>query len=207
MGYDPKRPLDVSWVRQALEEYARALKPWAEKAAEVMVTEVAARNEAAWKATAREMGSLLRREISSAPIGSVLRQRMSEQVRLITSIPREAAERVHGLAMEGLETGVRAERIAEQILETGDVSKARASLIARTEVGRASSELTEARAKFAGSEEYKWRTAGDKDVRDSHRAMEGKIVRWDSPPVLDGIKGHAGAVPNCRCWAEPILPD
>jgi uncharacterized protein with gpF-like domain len=37
--------------------------------------------------------------------------------------------------------------------------------------------------------------------------MEGKFVRWDEPPTLDNLTGHAGALPNCRCRPEPVIPD
>ena len=36
--------------------------------------------------------------------------------------------------------------------------------------------------------------------------MEGKFVRWDSPPTLDGMTGHAGEFPNDRCYPEPVIP-
>jgi len=92
-------------------------------------------------------------------------------------------------------------------MESGDVARSRALLIARTEVTRTATTLTQARAEHIGSEGYIWRTAGDGDVRPSHRAMNGKFVRWDSPPTLDNLTGHAGCVPNCRCYAEPVIPD
>ena len=36
--------------------------------------------------------------------------------------------------------------------------------------------------------------------------MEGKFVSWDSPPTLDGMTGHAGEFPYCRCYPEPVIP-
>ncbi|MDR0067994.1 phage head morphogenesis protein, partial [Acinetobacter sp. 11520] len=30
---------------------------------------------------------------------------------------------------------------------------------------------------------------------------------WDNPPTLDNLKGHAGCLPNCRCYPEPSIPD
>lgn len=208
MGYDPTDPLAVSWIKNALDQYAVALKPWAEKAAEVMVTEVAARDKSAWKIAAQEMGSALRREIDLAPTGAILRQRMTEQVDLITSLPREAAERVRNLAIEALETGVRADEIAAKILETEKVTKARATMIARTEVGRTATELTKARAEFTGSTHFVWRTVGDRDVRASHKALNGQAFRWDAPPECDpGHHALPGAIWNCRCYPEPVLPD
>ncbi len=48
---------------------------------------------------------------------------------------------------------------------------------------------------------YIWRTQRDNKVRPSHRANEGKIFSWDSPPPT----GHPGEAPNCRCYAEPHI--
>src|SRR6185437_1153848 len=96
--------------------------------------------------------------------------------------------------------------IVPEIMRGGEVSKSKATLIARTETGRALTALTQARAETVGSTSYVWRTVKDSDVRLSHKQMEGKVVDWDSPPTLDGLTGHAGSLPNCRCFAEPIIP-
>nr|WP_246374794.1 phage minor head protein [Pseudochelatococcus contaminans] len=132
---------------------------------------------------------------------------MAEQVRLITSLPSEAAQRVHDLTIEGITQGTRASEIAKKIMEAGDVTASRANMIARTEVSRTATLLTQARAEYVGSDGYIWRTSGDSDVRPSHKAMNGKFVRWSELPELDGMVGHAGALPNCRCYPEPVIPD
>ncbi|EFI2486087.1 phage minor head protein, partial [Escherichia coli] len=62
------------------------------------------------------------------------------------------------------------------------------------------------RALSIGSNGYIWRTAEDGDVRHSHREMEGKFVEWGKPPTLDGMTGHAGELPNCRCYKEIVFP-
>ena len=49
----------------------------------------------------------------------------------------------------------------------------------------------------------RWRTVGDSRVRTAHRAREGQIFAWDKPPS----DGHPGQPINCRCYAEPIIPD
>jgi SPP1 gp7 family putative phage head morphogenesis protein len=153
------------------------------------------------------MSRALKDEIRTAPTGEALRRLLDEQVHLITSLPLDAAERVHEIATKQLYSGDRADVLAKQILRSGDVSKSRANLIARTEVARAASGLVQARATHVGSEGYVWRTANDRDVRKSHKGMSGKFVRWDSPPVLDKMRGHAGQFPNCRCYPEPVVPD
>lgn len=174
-----------------------------------MIADVNRRNERAWKENGQAIGRALRMEIAHAPTGQAFTKLMNLQVGLIKSIPLDAAQRVHELTTEGLLTGERAKSIAARIMETEEVSKAKATCIARTEVARTASVLTEARARFVGSEGYIWRSSGDGDVRPTHQEMNGKYVRWDSPPKTD--KGlapyHAGCGPNCRCFPDPVIPE
>lgn len=195
-------------ILHSLREYARIIQPWARSVARFMLADVSRRNERAWAEVGKQMGRALRVEIAQAPTGMLFSALQADQVELITSLPLKAAERVHGLTQEALSTSRRAEDIARDILATGDVTKARATLIARTEVSRAASNLTQARAQYAGSEGYTWRTSMDGAVRDTHRKMEGKYVRWGHPPKTDKNLDpyHAGCGPNCRCYPEPIIP-
>ena len=205
-GFGVDKPLKLI---TALEGYAQLITPWAKSVAEYMLADVNRRNERAWRETGKEMGKALRMEIAYAPTGQAFSMLLDLQVGLIKSIPLDAAQRVQALTVQGLVTGERAASIAAEIMRTEDVSKSKATLIARTEVARASSVLTESRARFVGSEGYIWRTSRDGDVRPTHRAMEGKYVRWDKPPVTD--KGlapyHAGCGPNCRCYPDPVIPN
>lgn len=206
----PFTPGDLSQVptiQHLLNAYSDVLHSWATQTASNMLMEVALRDEQTWKVIARDMGRSLREEILNAPTGAVMRELLAEQVHLIQSIPREAGERVHLLTLEGIENATRAKQIAAEIMRSEEVAASRAMLIARTEVTRTATNLTQARATHIGSEGYIWRTAGDGDVRPSHREMNGRYVRWSSPPTLDKLKGHAGCMPNCRCYPEPVLPD
>ncbi|WP_244143246.1 phage minor head protein [Burkholderia multivorans] len=197
----------IPTIEQLLRRYAEALTPWAEATAARMLEDLNRRDEQAWMQNAREMSRALRDELRRAPTGETMRALMAEQVALIKSIPLEAAKRVHRLTIEALEDSTRAAQISKAIQESGEVAKSRADLIARTEVSRAATSLTEARARAVGSTHYVWHTSGDSDVRDSHRRMDGKVVAWNDPPTLDGMTGHAGQFPNCRCWCEPIISE
>lgn len=194
-------------VARVLQGYSDVLAPWAESVAGLMLQDVSRRDETAWREHARHMSRGLRKEILEAPTGQVLAMLQRDQVELIKSIPLEAAKRVHEIATGQLYTGARPTELMREILRTTEVTEARARLIARTETSRAASNLLEARSLYVGSEGYIWRTAEDGDVRPSHKKMEGKYVRWGQPPTLDKMTGHAGCLPNCRCWAEPVLPD
>lgn len=196
----------VPGLRAALARYAEAITPWAETTAGRIIEEIAIREKRSWAEHAKAMSLSLRQELNSAPTGLATRRILAEHVRLITSLPTEAAERVHRLTLQGLETSNRASTIAREIMRSGEVTQSRANLIARTEVSRTASTLLQARAEHIGSVGYIWRTAEDSDVRPSHQAMQGEFVRWDKPPTLDGMTGHAGGLPNCRCYPEPVIP-
>jgi len=193
-----------------LRSYADALIPWATATAARMVEEVNQRDLAAWKAASAEMSKELQREIQTAPTGETMRKLMDEQVMLIRSIPLDAAQRVQDLTIKVLEDGTRANEIAAEIMRSGDVATSRAMLIARTEVARTESNLTQARAQHIGSTHYIWRTAHDSTVRADHKRLNGKVFAWNEPPVADersGARANPGCIYNCRCWAEPILTE
>ena len=196
-------------MQASLARYAEALLPWAKAVAGTMLAEVDRRDLAAWAEYSRDMKRALQDEIRTAPTGAVMRALLADQVRLITSLPTEAGERVHRWTLEGLADGTRAAEVSRAIRATSDVTAARANLIARTEVSRTAAVLQQARAEHVGSTHFIWRTAGDSDVRPSHRALNGKTFLWSDPPICDPPNHRAlpGCIWCCRCYAETILAD
>lgn len=205
----PFTPGDMSAVptiEQLLKAYSDMLKGWATQTASNMLMDVALRDEQAWQLMAKELSRGLREEIRNAPTGRVMRQLLADQVDLIQSIPLEAAQRVHRLTLQGLEDSTRAKEIAAEIRNSTGVAESRSVLIARTEVARTSSVLTQVRAQHIGCTHAIWRTAGDSTVRKSHREMNGKVFALDKPPRLsDGQEVFPGQTFNCRCYMEPIV--
>lgn len=201
--------VDFAGLAHLLERYANVIEPWARAAANRFLAEIAQRDEKAWASYAKSMSRELQREIREAPTGFALQRLLDEQVSLITSLPLKAAQRVHEIAVGNLYGGARYGEMIDAILESGHVARSRATMIARTETARASSLLTQVRATHVGSDGYIWRTVRDRRVRSSHKHMEGKFVRWDSPPVVDpGVPPyHAGQIWNCRCFSEVVVPD
>ena len=206
-GFDVNDPSTYPLIVSSLNEYANTLQFWAQNAAGRIITDVALRDEKTWLIYAQDMSRGMREQIRNTDTGAVYQELLNEQVRLIKSLPQEAAQRVHDLSTRSLIEGSRASEIAGLIMATGKVTRSRANTIARTEVSRASCLFTQARAENLGSDGYIWRTSEDGDVRPSHKEMNGKLVYWNKPPTLDGMEGHAGCLPNCRCYAEPVIPD
>jgi SPP1 gp7 family putative phage head morphogenesis protein len=213
----PYSSATIARIRDALRDYSKAIAPWARRATAQMMAEVDRRSRTALMAHAAEMGSELRLEILGAPVGEVMRQLMAEQVDLITSLPLEAAQRVHEKTLAAVSMGGRyVEQTAEieQALAeahpdaTAKWVRNRATLIARTETARTASKLVESRAKHIGAEQYEWMTSGDWKVRESHRKLDRTVHSWDNPPLSDppDHRSHPGQIWNCRCVALPIIP-
>ncbi|MBK5647263.1 MAG: minor capsid protein [Acinetobacter sp.] len=206
-GFDVHDPSKYPIIVNALNQYAETLHFWAQNTAGRIITDVALRDEKTWLIYAQDMSRGMREQIRDTDTGAVFQELLNVQVRLIRSLPLEAAQRVQDLSTRSLIDGSRASEVAGLIMATGQVTRSRANTIARTEVSRASCLFTQARAENLGSDGYIWRTSEDGDVRPSHSEMNGKFVLWSSPPVLDRLRGHAGCLPNCRCYAEPVIPD
>ena len=199
----------IAKIVHTLTRYSQMLGPWAEATSGRMLADVAGRDRTAWIAHGKTIHRELKREIETTPVGSIMRAAQAEQVTLITSLPLEAAQRVQALALEGFIGGERSAGLAAQILATGEVTKSRAKLIARTETAKVSAILTRTRATHLGCTHFVWHTAKDGRVRESHREMEGKVLAYaDGPPLLsDGEKTFPGEIFNCRCFSSPIIPD
>lgn len=194
-------------IQDQLRRYAEIITPWTRQCAANMVIGVNRKSVKTWRGVAGRAGIDMRRLIASPGIGSAVREAIDNNVKLIQQLIFDETDRVAKLARESLIKGTRAEALAAEIADISSVgSLGRARVIAHTEISKAGTALTKARAESIGSKGYIWRTTRDGDTRESHRAMEGQFVPWGKPPKLDGMTGHAGEFPNCRCYPEPVIP-
>lgn len=192
-----------------LVDYSVLLDNWAEMVARKMFLQVEREEWQQWRSVSEEIGAGLRDVVGNTPVGQVAQDIVYRQIQLMKSLPLESADRVRDIqarAIEAMVRGERPEQLYEMLMQTGGVAASRAKMIARTEIGRATGALTQARALAVGSEGYWWRIKGA-GTRPSHRKMKDKFVRWDNPPTLDGMTGHAGCFPNCECWPDVQIPE
>ena len=153
-------------------------------------------------------------------VGMTAASLLFEQVDLIKSLPLEAGLRAQKISYEAALAGRRAtpdedviRQLEEEMGMSTEVATTRAMLIARTETARSNAYINQSRAQAVGSRQYRWHNSGDGAVRDSHKWYQGKrlqgmIFSWDNPPTLDdGMTGHPGTFPNCRCFAEPVFEE
>ena len=98
--------------------------------------------------------------------------------------------------------------IANYIESQFKVSQRKAKFLARNESSIAVAEYLKAKYEEEGFEEFKWITNIDGRERELHKELNGKIFRFDDPPVIDertGQRGLPGETYNCRCKFIPVL--
>jgi len=130
---------------------------------------------------------------------------VSANVSLVKNMPEQYLTQVEQAVRAGVAQGVGVKGLAKELEKINGVNKRRAELIASDQIGKANAELTQYRQKDLGIEEYEWSSSNDSRVRPSHAAAEGKIFRWDTPPVSTG--GNPGYPIKCRCSGLPVFPD
>jgi SPP1 gp7 family putative phage head morphogenesis protein len=127
---------------------------------------------------------------------------------LIKDIPFKTSSQIAEQTKQALIDGTNLKDLTNDIFdimkERTDVTDSRAKLIARDQTAKLNGLLTQERQTDIGVESYVWRTVGDERVRDTHADNEDQTFSWDNPPVETG---HPGEDYQCRCWAEPVLPE
>lgn len=145
---------------------------------------------------------------SDPDFGPLFQAFRRENTDLIVSLATDKVDRVRGILADA-GTGTRVEEIAKSIRESTGATRSRAELIARDQVLKLNADVTRKRHEAAGVTAYTWSTSRDERVRESHKALDGQRIPYDTPPVVDprtGRREHAGRDFQCRCIAEPIIP-
>lgn len=205
------------WERLARStQFKRA----AREVAEAMVTNLADVNARSWREAAMKSGKgrkiyeALQAEIETANLRPALRLIARRNAELIQSVPERVAQQITNQAQRMVEEGRRPEEIQRDLkVMAPRLTRSHARMIARTEISRSESQLTEIRAKNIDIPAYQWQTSEDARVRPSHRNMDKVIVFWGDPPSPEALirkpstlgKYHAGCCPNCRCLALPLV--
>lgn len=155
-----------------------------------------------------------------------LKEWQNTQLTLIKSVADKQVAMVGAIVKEGVRNGLHSSVIAATLeRDLLGLSRAKAKIIARDQVGKLYGTLTEFQDTNAGIEEYDWRTSTDERVRGnptgkyknaipSHWIMHGKTCLWSNPRVWwngDAFVErdpkapvvHPGKEILCRCVSIP----
>lgn len=127
-------------------------------------------------------------------------------------VQKFSAEEIRDLrdvVSKNAEQGYRFDHLVKKIQNRYDVSQTKAEFLARQETSLLVSKHREQRFGDVGITEYIWDTAGDADVRPSHKKLNGRKFKFAEPPVVDeatGRRANPGEDFSCRCAARPVIP-
>jgi len=156
------------------------------------------------KATGKELGIPLREDLVEK-----LKDDYTENLDLyIQKWHDEQIMRLRQKVSSNVQQGFRAENLIQDIQAEKKVSYNKAKFLAKQETSLMVSKYRQVRYEDAGINQYQWSTSRDQRVRDSHKHLQGKIFRFDQPPVTDlatGARNNPGEDFNCRCVAIPVL--
>lgn len=120
----------------------------------------------------------------------------------------EQVLRLRSVVAKNVEKGYRSENLIQSIQQEQGVSYNKAKFLARQETSLMVSKYRQIRYEEIGVRKYQWSTSHDERVRPDHKALQGRIFRFDEPPITDratGARNNPGEDFNCRCVAIPVL--
>lgn len=131
----------------------------------------------------------------------------------ITGFTEEEIIRLRKDIAANVSTGNRQEAIVQSLQRSYGITERKAKFLARQETNLLMAKFKETRYTSANVKEYRWGcVAGSKNhpVRPSHKVLENKIFRWDTPPITSSQgeptrRNNPGQDYNCRCFARPII--
>ena len=144
-----------------------------------------------------------------------LRRWVDENVQKIKSIPNDTLGSMREIILDGFRKGRTVTDISKEIQQVYGVTRRKAQALARDQVSTLNAKISKMQQEDAGCTKYRWSSSKDSRVRDCHRALDGKIFRWNDPPemwyetkagrVYTGRHCHPGEDYCCRCVAIPVF--
>lgn len=145
-----------------------------------------------------------------------------KNVSLIKTIPASEHERITRY-IKGVFTGrYEREKLISYLMRIGDVTEARATLIADDQIAKASEQFKVAKWLARGVTRVRWVHSGAEEPRDYHlrrwnrssgtrngkpNGLNGFEFDLRNPPVIDlktGERGFPGQLVNCHCHLEIV---
>lgn len=198
--------IDITAVRLAAKKALEQLIDWEQQDAAL----AAALNpvwEDAFNTGAKSMEQSFGIQAVQAPrLTDYLRQHGLERVRGINETTRD---KLASTLADGLEAGENTAQLVKRIKRhMPEIQAERAASIAACEAHTSMQAGSFAQMKFGGVRTKTWMTAGDEDVRDSHRNINPRTIpidqRFSNGLMYPGDPdGSPGEIVNCRCDLLP----
>lgn len=128
----------------------------------------------------------------------------SRNVSLIRSLGEETFKRIEQQVLRAKIEGRSVSNLRKDLQKEFGISDRRATLIARDQMAKLTSDLNRRRQEQIGITEYIWQTSRDERVRPRHRDLDGEQFKWGEPTgAEEGLP--PGQPIQCRCVAIAVV--
>jgi len=140
---------------------------------------------------------------------AAVQQWIRTNVELIKSLQGKALDEIELLVSQAVMSGKPTLALMQDIKGRFQVSRSKASLLARDQTAKLTGKINEEQQVKHGITKYVWSTSGDANVRQSHAELDGTIQDWAAPPEIpgEGYSAHPGEDFQCRCVGIPVPPN
>jgi len=150
---------------------------------------------------------------ATAEVNNAMQAAVGENVSLIKSIASQHLTEVEGLVMRHMQLGRDLGGLTDELTKRYDITKRRASFIARDQANKMTAAVNRTRQQELGITQARWRHShGGKHPRQSHIAASqadgGKGMLYDVKEgcLIDGKRIWPGTEPGCRCTGQSVIP-
>lgn len=179
--------------------------------AESMVKDAEKASASATHASMQKLsgGLSMKTSFTNPALSNIYKAAVAENVGLIKSISQQYLNDVQGAVMRSITTGNGLQDLVPALQKYEGVTHRRARNIALDQTRKTYNSINKGRMQAIGIKKFKWHhSGGGAHPREDHVAMDGKIYRFDDPPVIDqrtGERGIPGQAVNCRCTMSPVF--
>lgn len=197
---------DIEAIRRTAKEALEQLIDWS-KQDEALAAVLNPVWEEAFNAGAKSIEQTLGlRNVRAPRLTDYLRE---QGLRRVQGINETTRDKLASALADGIEAGEGTAQLVKRIQQhMPDIQAERAASIATSEAHTSMQAGSFAQMQFAGIRTKTWITAGDEDVRDSHRSQNGVTVPMEQP-FPNGLmypgdpSGAPGEIIRCRCDMLP----
>lgn len=208
----PKMAADASPAEMLRRAFARVARRWqrrfddmAPNLAKYFATASMERADGALASILKEGGMTVEFKMTPA-VNDAFRATLFENVNLIKSIPQQYLTQVQGSVMRSVQTGRDLGVLRKEIEARYELTRKRATLIAKDQNNKATAVITRARQSELGITQALWmHSSAGKHPRASHVAANGKPYDVAKGMFLDGVWTFPGHEINCRCVSRSIV--
>lgn len=132
----------------------------------------------------------------------ILNEWARANVELIGSLDAKHIDDAAKAVAEAVRQGKSTREVGKVLEARLGITKRRAALIARDQIGTLNAQITQQRQTDLGIKKFRWSTSGDERVRPEHEAIDGQVFDWATGHATEGFPGQPI---SCRCTAAPVF--